>query len=191
MADTHETFDPFAPENFAAASSIVGEVGVEKILTAIPIRKPSKLEWFRAHGGIEFNLRARVIEDKEQRATYLVLDKAAVAIPELTTLRDLTLCVDRSGNYFYWGVPVPDASGQENRWHSSARTALDVATRKWTRIAANMRIGAYDVATAPAITAEPVWPSRSRSELLALAFGSDRVIAEVSHPYLRLLQGLE
>ena len=189
--ETATAFDPFAPENFAAAASITGDVGVVKVMTAIPVRKPKKLEWFRAHPGDEFSLRACVIEDPDNRATYPVTYRAAEAVPELVVLKDLTLCVDRSGNYFFWPVPVALSSAVENRWHSSARAALTIAHGRWTRVAANMQAQSYDVATAPDITAEPVWPTdKSRSALLQLAFGTDRVVSDPSHPFIRLLKGL-
>ena len=183
--------DPFDPRNFAAASSITGEVGVEKIMTNIPIRKPKKFDWFRAHGGSEFSLRARTIEDKDNSTTYLVHDSAAQSCPEMTTLRDLTLCVDRAGNLFYWAVPVVEPGARENQWHSSARRAMAEAVEQWVRIAANTKAGQYDIAVNPNVKAEPVWPTKTRSELLALAFPMANVITDPNHQFLRLLRGDE
>jgi hypothetical protein len=186
------TFDPFAAENFAAAASITGDVGVVKVMIGLEVRKPHKLEWIRAHPGEEFSLRASVIEDKDNRATYLVVDSVAKLVPALVVLKDLTLCVDRSGNCFYWPVPVVAQGATENRWHTSARMALAVARKSWTRVASNMRTQSYDIAIAPAISAEPAWPiDKTRSELLKLAFGTDHVISDPSNPFIRLLMGLD
>jgi len=188
-----EPDDPFAASNFAAAAAITADAGAQKVLLSIPVRKPGKLEWFRASADPEHNLRARFIEDRASRATFLVTDRVAAlqGIAELTVLRDLTLCVDRAGNYFYWPVPVPSESTSELRWHTSARQALATATTRWSRVTPNMSAGAYDVTVAGALTHEPVWPDLTRSALLKLAFGTDRVIADASHTFVRQLLGVE
>jgi hypothetical protein len=49
-----QPFDPFDPKHYAAAASIDGEVGVETVVTAIPVRRPRKAEWFRANGSPDF-----------------------------------------------------------------------------------------------------------------------------------------
>ncbi len=175
------------PRNFAGASSITGEVGVQRKLTEFLDQEAKKLS-FRRTG--EVSQQARVIEDRVNRAMYLVHSAVAAHLPGLTTLKDLTLCVGRTGNLFLWAVPVPDIGANENRWHTSARDARGLSFDKWTRMASNMAAGHYDIATAPSITAEPVWPDElTCSDVLRLAFGSDRLIDSVDHPFVRLLQG--
>jgi hypothetical protein len=138
-----------------------------------------------------FSLRAHIIEDDETGQPFLVMDHVALALPDLTSLRDLTLCVDRTGNYFFWPVPVVSDGGKPLGWHTTARQALASAIKKWTRVAANKKTQSYDIAVATGIRAEPVWPDKTRSELLRLAFGDTGVVADVTHPLVRRLNGLE
>ena len=66
--------------------------------------------------------------------------------------------------------------------------AADEARTRWVRISANMSLGAYDVAVAPAQVAEPVWPDISFQEIIRIAF-RDKMISDWDHPVLKRLRG--
>ena len=56
------------------------------------------------------------------------------------------------------------------KWHHTAMEAASHAEVQWTRIQANMGLGAYDIYTAEGITDEPKWPELSMNEIFDIAF---------------------
>ena len=64
--------DPFDPSRLRLSQDFVAAAGVKKLLTTIPVRKPSK-EWFiQTHADQTYRLQTCVIELKEDSETYLV-----------------------------------------------------------------------------------------------------------------------
>lgn len=66
--------------------------------------------------------------------------------------------------------------------------AAQEAMKEWTRVAANMSLGAYEVFLSTADLPEPVWPETTFKGLLEIAF-KDRFIRTPEHPVIRRLQG--
>ena len=60
--------------------------------------------------------------------------------------------------------------------------------QQWTRITANMAIGAYEVFEAVGQLPEPVWPDKSFGEILEIAFRG-RIIDSADHPVVQRLLG--
>jgi len=52
-----------------------------------------------------------------------------------------------------------------------------------------MSLGAYRIYRAEGELSDPVWPDRTLSELLEIAF-RDRIISTEDHPVIRRLRGL-
>jgi hypothetical protein len=52
-----------------------------------------------------------------------------------------------------------------------------------------MSLGAYRINAAEGELSDPIWPARSFSELLTIAF-KGRIVADANHPILRKLRGL-
>jgi hypothetical protein len=61
--------------------------------------------------------------------------------------------------------------------------------KKWSRVTANMSLGAYEVAHAIGDLPEPVWSKHSFREILEVAF-RDRLVDRADHPLLQRLQGI-
>ena len=101
----------------------------------------------------------------------------------------LFTAVNRQGVVFLWPVRLPSADGKEMVWHSSAREAAAEAVTTWTRVTANMALGAYEVAIAETVTTEPQWPDSSFQDLLRIAF-KGRLITDLDHPVVKRLRGL-
>jgi hypothetical protein len=74
------------------------------------------------------------------------------------------------------------------RWRSQ-REAAELAMSKWTRVKANISLGAYEMSTAEGVMAEPVWPDATFQELLKIAF-RDRMITSLDHLVIKRLRGL-
>lgn len=168
-------------------------VSVKKAMLGLPTRKPDKSWWVRTHPDAAFRLEAGVIEQRGEGGrsgdVYLVAAKLHADLQAEPCFRPclLALAVNRQGDLFLWPVNLPREGDRANEWSSSALTAIDLATKSWIRVAANMRAGSYDVWTAAAEIPAPIWPEQTFSQLLKLAF-KDNFINTLDHPVLRQLQ---
>jgi hypothetical protein len=174
--------------------SYADSVGVKKLLTTVPVRKPHSQEFVRTHTDEKFRLPgAAIIELKDDRESFLVLPTVATLLsPGDFVAKDLFLTLSRQNILFLWPVPVPktDGRGRGNGWHISARNAAVLATTQWVRLTPNMPLGAYDTSVATAKLPEPEWPTdKSFNDILRIAF-KDRLIETIDHPVIqRLLCG--
>jgi hypothetical protein len=182
--------DPFDPASLRLGQDFATATGVRKVLLSMPVRKPDKSWFFRAHPAEVYRLQTAVIELKEDRETYLVarslwgeLSTEATFKPKL-----LVTSINRQGNLFLWELGLPRADGRKDDWTRTALEILELATRRWVRMVANMGIGAYECMEATATIPEPEWPETSFTDLLKLAF-KDRFISGTDHPVLRRLRG--
>ena len=182
--------DPFDLASLRLSQDFASAVGVKKLVTTIPVKKPSK-EWFvRTHPDPAYRLQTAVLELKEDRETYLV---APGLWPELASdptfsPRVLVTAINRQGVLFLWPIRLPGADGKIDDWSRSALDAADEAKSRWVRITANMSLGAYDVAVASGQVAEPEWPDITFQEIIKIAF-RDKMISDWNHPVLRRLRG--
>lgn len=162
-------------------------VGVERVLATVPVKKPGRHDWFRVHP--EWSLSpVALIELKEERETYVLTPTAAEAAPGEYNLYSLFVVITRQGNVMLWPVRLPGADGRSNRWHEAAHDAAMRARKTWTRMVANMNLGAYDVYHPKAEFPDPEWPDTTLDAVVDLAFRG-RVIDDGDHPVLRRLRG--
>ncbi len=185
------TPDPFDPAALRLTQDLGAAAGVKKALTTVPVRKPDKPWFVRAHPDEGFRLATAVIESKEGRSeTYLVHRSLW---PELTSEsslvpRLLITAVNRQGVVFLWPVKLPGSDGRLDEWSRSAMEAANLAGKRWVRVQANMSLGAYEISYATGELPEPEWPEQSFTELLRIAF-RDKFITSRDHPILRQLRG--
>jgi hypothetical protein len=180
--------DPFDPAKLRISHTSDEALGIKKPLLIVPVNKPSKQIFFRAHPDPNMRLDARIIELKETREIFLVTPEIAAFLPGETKLVRLTPCLSRQGAVFLWPVPIATGEQRESTWHITARSAADLAIEKWVRLQANMALAAYDVMMSEAIP-DPVWPQHTLKELLTIAFGNDRLVDRHDHPIIRQLLG--
>ncbi len=183
--------DPFSLDNLSVAGTSAEDLGIEKPILHIPVDKPGKQEFFRAHPEPAFRLDARVIKLEAERETYLVTRPIWPEIPGETKLVKLVPCLTRSGAIYLWPLPMPDElmGRRDTTWGITARKAAELAERSWVRMTANMQTGAYDVVTSAHIP-DPVWPKITFPEMLKIAFGDGRLVDRMDHPVLRQLGGM-
>jgi hypothetical protein len=182
--------DPFDLDSLRLSQDFASAVGVKRLITTIPVRKPSK-EWFvRTHSDVAYWLQTAVLELKEERETYLVAPPLWLALASETTFspRVLVTSINRQGVLFLWPIRLPGPDGKVDDWSRSALDAANRAKAEWVRIKANMSLGAYDVAVAAGQAAEPAWPDIAFQEIIKIAF-RDKMISEWEHPVLRRLRG--
>jgi hypothetical protein len=182
--------DPFDPARLRLSTDFLAAAGVKKLLTTVPVRKPSK-EWFvRCHPDAAYHIETCVIELKEDSETYLVDPSlwAELAGESTFSPRLLITTQNKQGVVFLWPVRLPRADGRHDDWNRSALEAANHATKGWVRVQANMSLGAYEVFQAIGNLGDPEWPTLPLNDLLRIAF-KDRFIDSLEHPVLKRLRG--
>jgi hypothetical protein len=180
--------DPFAPENLRLSQSFTETVGVKKLLTTIPVRKPNPQDFVRVREGSEYRENFPIIELKDEREEYIV---TASLVPELAgeyVTKTLYLAINRQGTLFFWPVRLPSPDGKDMNWWRSGREAADLAMKDWVRVKANMNLGAYDIFKAEKVISKPEWPTLGYSELIKIAF-RDHLVDRIDHPVIQRLRG--
>ena len=82
-------------------------------------------------------------------------------------------------------VEPEDGAGDADE---SARIAAAQAEREWTRMVANMSLGAYELFASVGDLPEPEWPTEPFRELFKIAFRG-RLIDSRDHLVLKRLRG--
>ena len=181
--------DPFDPAALRVSSDYAEGLGVKRLFTTVPCRKPNKTEWFRVRSGEDWRVTTMVLEtDGVDRRTYIVASHLRDQIADNLSPALLVMCVNRAGDPFVWRIKLPGADGRTNSWTSSSLAAAAEAESRWCRMVANMSSGDYTVHTTTANWPEPRWPDLPFKEVLRLAF-RDGYIDSVDHPVLRELEG--
>ncbi len=180
--------DPFDLESLKLSQDFASTVGVKKILTVVPCRKPNRHEFVRARPGDDWRLETGVFEDKVQREMYLVgRDMWNELAGEISPVC-LFLTITKQSDVSLWPVKLPGVDGKTNAWNDSALAAAKLAETKWVRLAANMNAGYYDTFEAAGELSEPEWPDLTLQEIVKLCF-KDRFIDNIDHAVLRALRG--
>ena len=180
--------DAFDPANLRLSQSFTETVGVKKLLTTVPVRKPGLQDFVRVHPSREYREDFPIIELKDEREEYIV---TAALVPELAgefVTKTLYLAINRQGTPFFWPVRLPSPDGKDMNWWRSAREAAALATRDWVRVKPNMNLGAYEIFRAESAMSEPEWPELGFWDLIKIAF-RDHLVDRIDHPVIKRLRG--
>lgn len=181
--------DPFNPAALRLDQSFADRVGVKKLLTTVPTRKPNRQDFVRVNRDPAYRLTpAALVEIKEDREYYLLTPEMAIELPGEFFVATLYTTVNRYGVLHLWPVKLPGADGKHNEWHRSAAEAAELAMDKWLRVRANMALGAYEIDEAIGDLPGPAWPGLPFSEILRIAF-RDRYVGSLDHPVVQRLRG--
>jgi hypothetical protein len=184
----HKT-DPFDLDALRIDTTPVEGLGVEKLLTRVPVDKPGKQVWFRVHPGAEYRANVGLIDFKETGEKFLLTPAMAAEMPGEYRAYTMFLYVNKSGDAFLWPIPCQDADGNWNDWHRSAHEMAELAMSHWIRISSNKAVGGYVPAVAKLDTTEPVWPKKTMKELVEIAF-KGKLIDTPEHPIVKKLRGI-
>lgn len=192
VTDTSTPSDPFDLANLRIAPNFSEQAGVKKLLKTMPVRKPTRQEFFRVHPAAEYRADLAVItlrEDSDSE-TYVVAgnDLMAELVDETKNVTVFT-CINRSGVTFLWPIPLPPADGRINEWHRSAREGAAEAVNGWVKLTANRGLNGYEITVATGIKTAPAWREESFQELVKVAF-RDRIITSLDHPVIHRLRGI-
>jgi hypothetical protein len=180
--------DPFDPANLRLSQSFVETAGVKKLLSVVPVRKPSPQDFVRTHPSPEYRDNFPIVELKDEREEYIV---TAGLVPELNgefVTKTLFLAINRQATLFFWPVRLPAPDGKMLDWWRTSREAAELAMKKWVRVKANMNLGAYDIYEAQSTMSDPEWPKEGFWDLIKIAF-RDHLITSMDHPVIKRLRG--
>lgn len=180
--------DPFDPKRLKISARFREGQDVRKVIVSIPVRKPGRQEFFRAHPDLDMWLETTVLELKEDRLTYLVEPGLAPHLPGEAVPKLLVPTITTQGTLALWPIRLEDERGRLDEWNTVALEAAERARTKWIRLMANMGAGTYDVLEAAGTFSEPTWPELSLRQMLSMAF-KERVIGDLDHPVLKRLRG--
>jgi hypothetical protein len=186
---TENTNNPFDPAALRLDQKFSETVGVKKLLTTVPVRKPGRQDFVRVHPDLAYRLTpAAIIELKEDREVYLVTPEMAIELPGEFAAVTLFTAINRQGVLHLWPVKLPGPDGKHNEWHRSAAEAAESAMKNWIRLTANMSLGAYEIFEATGALPEPTFPDIPFMEILRIAF-RDHIIDSADHPVVQRLRG--
>jgi hypothetical protein len=181
--------DPFDLASLRLDPSFVETAGVKKLLTTVPVGRPSQQDFVRVHPDPAFRDSFATIAWKEDRELFIVVPSIARELPGECVLVTLYTAINRQGVVRLWPIKLPGPDGRIIEWHRSLADAAERATKHWVRVKANMSLGAYEVFEASAPIPDPEWPAESFQQLLRIGF-RDRLVDRLDHPLLAKLRGL-
>jgi hypothetical protein len=180
-------------EKIRLTAEDMGDISTKEILSLVPVRRPRKGEFFRAHPDPAMSLTVAIYQDPDEPdEVYFVAPSMRDELAEDMKAVHLQLCISRKGVLFIWPLTVPKEGNSQGRsWHESARKAAEISKTKWVRIHADKGLSGYRIRQAEGDLGNPEWlEGKGFSELLAIAFG-DRIIADSAHPVAQKLRGLK
>jgi hypothetical protein len=185
--------DPFDLGSLRLGSDYAAGLGVKRVVTTIPVRKPSKDEWFRCRPGEEWTLTTAVLEVEKgvERSTYLLARGLWTEYSGEVTPAMIRVCANRQGDFFTWRLKLPSSDGRANSWTESALEIARAAETTWCRMKSDMTNGIYThfVPADDVVLPEPVWPADlTMGDIIKIAFRG-RMIETADHPVLRELRG--
>ena len=180
--------DPFNPTNLRLSQSFVETAGVKKLLTTVPVRKPSPQDFVRVHPDPAYRENFPIFELKDEREEYIVVAELVPALVGEFVTKTLFTAINRQGTVFFWPVRLPSPDGKNLDWWRSSREAAELAMKSWIRVRANMNLGAYDIFQAESVISDPEWPQLGFWELIKIAF-RDHLVDRIDHPVIKRLRG--
>jgi hypothetical protein len=183
--------DPFDPTALHLGADYSEGLGVRKVISTVPVRKPNKSEWFQVRPGPAWRLQTALLEVEAgvDRAVYLVAKHLWADLSgEIAPALVLT-CTNRAGDLFLWRVKLPGPDGRTNTWTESALRIAQAAETTWCRMVSDTTNGHYTHFEPAAELPEPKWPEGlDFHQILKIAF-RDKFIDSADHAILRALRG--
>jgi hypothetical protein len=181
--------DPFDISGLRLNPSFLETAGVKRLITTVPVKKPSPQDFVRVHPAEEYRDNFAMIDLKDDREEYVVHSTIMRELTGEVVYKTVFTAVNRQGVVFLWPVRIHPPDERKNEWPRSAREAAELAMKQWVRMKANMSLGAYEITVSESVIADPVWPELSFQDLVRVAF-RERVITTLDHPVVKRLRGL-
>jgi hypothetical protein len=186
-----EAPNPFDPSRYRLGTNYAEMIGTQSHLLSVPVRKPGKEAFFRAHPTNRLETAVVAVgDDTGDPETFLVERALWPALAPEPMFHPCLLAhyQTRQGVNGLWKIKLPRPGDKINAWTQSALLALARAENEWVRLKSDRALGAYTAETATGITEAPRWPDYDFGRLLEIAF-RERLIVSLDHPILRRLRG--
>ena len=180
--------NPFDPAAYRLKQDFSGLAGVKKLLTRVPVCRPSKQDWFRVHPDPSYRMDMGVVCYEEDNDTYAVIQDLQHELVDLMVPVSVYTAITRQGIVLLWPVRLPGADGKNHDAWTSAHEAAERATKKWTLIKWNRPLGSYEMFEATGISTNPAWPEEPFAELLRIGF-QGKIIDKPDHLLIKKLRG--
>jgi hypothetical protein len=159
----------------------------------IPVGKPDKYNFVRAHRGADYRRHAVMIPIKEREGFdetfYLVSPPLARELELDGRPYVLSLLVDRVGNLRIWPIRLAAENEKDNAWWETGRAAVRRALDAWVRVIPG-KTGYHTIDANEGFAPEPAWDKvKSFNELIQIAFAPQGIIKDLDHPVVRDLFG--
>jgi hypothetical protein len=183
--------DPFDNlELLRLAPAFEESAGIRKVISTVPVRKPSPQEWVRVHPDPAYRMNLSCILLKAEKEFYLLMPAIARDFERDAIHVTIYTCINSSGVVLLWPCRIVSEGGRQNAWHSSAHEAAAVAMEERIRFRSNMELGAYEWDTTTSPSLDPVWPDVPFNELLRIGFGKiGHLVDTPQHPLIKQLRG--
>jgi hypothetical protein len=175
-------------------SETQGLGGGAPILRKVPVRKPSRKEYFRCHKDPAMTTTiALYVDDGDDGdgEAYLVSKEMRGVFGDDVKPTLLQLSILRNSTVFVWPLKLPtmETNSLARNWYESALDTKDLAKNQWVKMVPNKSIKGYDVIPALGQIPEPEWPKdKSFADYLEIAFRG-RIIKSDDHPIVRKFLG--
>jgi hypothetical protein len=180
-------YDPFDPE--AIRMDLVADFEVERVLTAVPVRKPKRTEFIRVHP--EFVCDRLLVERDTgmEKECYLVTPEVQHLVAQELRRTRLHVAITKHGTVFLWPIKLPlEGIDSGRRVFETASLIAQQAKTLWVKSVWDRGLGGYEMYRAKGDLGEPQWPDKSFRDLMAIAFGS-YLIDRADHEVIRELNG--
>ena len=120
-------------ESLRLSQDFAADTDVEKLLTALPVRKPNSQNFVRVHSAAEYQFPTAILKLKEENEHFLVAPELWPELFHETIPHVLFLAITREGTVFLWPNRLPGEDGRIDEWSRSSRTAMTPAPRSRAR----------------------------------------------------------
>jgi len=131
MSKKTDVTTDFDLDNLRLKQDFSETLGIRRILSLVPVRKPNRTNFFRVHPGEDYRMDVGILEMKEERETFLVTPAmmSEPGIYELVVPARLVTYITRQGVVGLWPLKL-EKDGKLNPWHESALKAAQLAEPK-------------------------------------------------------------
>jgi hypothetical protein len=190
-----ETTNGLAPstsinlDDFRVSQDFAVQLQARKTVITVPVQRPDRQQWIWIHPEPDWRLPVYVLEDKENRRTFIALKDIAPEVMGDLVHKLLVAYCTKQGTPGLWPIKLPDETGRLDSYNESALAIVTEYAGQWVRIICNQQSRAYEVLSSPQADAPaPQWPSGAFPFLLETAFRG-RIIRNIDHPELKALRG--
>jgi hypothetical protein len=173
------------------------DISVETVYTYIPLRKPSKTEFFRVNPSEDSRGTFLFLKHKDSTTKsedlYLIVPELVsqiADIPDVSSYLVVTAVSRPDNTPFLWPVRLPKkTSFGPDTWAISAQVILKKAEETWLRKEFKTGVQGHMATLSKADWPEPEFPDLSFKEMLTKAIPEQMIIKDQRHTVIRKIRG--